>query len=56
MDQQDWVLGGFWFLSLLVVLQTSDYLGYLQTLLYYPFFILELVVCRFYILCLPLSF
>jgi len=31
------VLGGFWFLSLSVVLQTSYYLGYLQTLLYYPF-------------------
>jgi hypothetical protein len=34
MDQQDLVLRGFLFLHLLVVLQTFDYLGYLQTLLF----------------------
>jgi hypothetical protein len=58
MDQQDLVLGGFRFLSLSVVLQTFDYVGYLQTFLYYPyyFWILGLFVCGFYILFLPLSF
>jgi len=57
-DQQDLLLGRFLFLSLSVVLQTSDYLGYSQTLLYYPyyFWILKLFVCVFYILCLPLHF
>jgi len=37
----------FLFLSLSIVLQTSDYLCYLQTLLYYAyyFWILELFVC-----------
>jgi hypothetical protein len=46
-DQQDLVHGGFLFLSLSVVLQTSDYLGFLQTLFYHPyyFWILELFVC-----------
>jgi hypothetical protein len=46
-DHQDLVHGCFLFLPLLVVLQTFDYLGYLQTLLYYPyyFWILELFVC-----------
>jgi hypothetical protein len=36
-DQSDLLLGGFSFLSLLVVLQTSGLLGHLQTLLYFPF-------------------
>jgi hypothetical protein len=36
-DQQDLVLEGFGFFSLLVVLQTSNFLGYLQTLLYYSY-------------------
>jgi hypothetical protein len=58
LDHQDLVLGRFWFFYLSDVLQTSDFLGYLQTLFYYPYYfcILELVVCGFYILCLPLSF
>jgi hypothetical protein len=45
-DQQDLVLGGFLFLPLSVVLQTSDYLGYLQTLLFIPviFGLLELSI------------
>jgi hypothetical protein len=55
MDQQVLVHGGFLFLPLSIVLQTSVYLGYLQTFLYYPyyFWILELFVCGFSILCLP---
>jgi hypothetical protein len=40
-DQQDLVHGGFLLLPLSVVLQTSDYLGYLQTLLYYPYYFLD---------------
>jgi hypothetical protein len=36
MDQEDLVLGGFLLLPLSVLLQTSDYLGYLQTLLFIP--------------------
>jgi hypothetical protein len=37
----------FFFLSRSIVLQTSNYLSYLQTLPYYPYYflILELFVC-----------
>jgi hypothetical protein len=46
-DQQDLVHGGFFFIHLSVVLQTSNYLGYLYILLYYSYYfgILELFVC-----------
>jgi hypothetical protein len=54
-DHQVLVYGGFLFLPLSVVLQTSNYLGYLQTVLFYPyyFWILEPFFCRFSVLCLP---
>jgi hypothetical protein len=47
MDLQDLGHGGFLFLPLLVVLQNYEFSGYLQTLLYYPyyFWILKLFVC-----------
>jgi hypothetical protein len=35
-DHLDLILGRFLFLPLLVVLQNSNYLGYLQTLLFIP--------------------
>jgi hypothetical protein len=46
-DQKDLVQGGYLFLPISSVLQTSDYLGYLQTLLYYSyyFWILKIFVC-----------
>jgi hypothetical protein len=54
-DQWHLVHGGFLFLPQLAILQNSYYLSYLQTLLYYPyyFWILELFVCGFSIICLP---
>jgi hypothetical protein len=53
-DQQDLVHGGFLFLSLSVVLQTSDYLGFLM---FFLFLCLDFgtVILGYYILGLPLS-
>jgi hypothetical protein len=56
-DQLDLVLGGFSFLSQLVVLQTSNLLGLLQTLLYFPFVLdfrtFLFVDCKYYVYPCP---
>jgi hypothetical protein len=56
-DQQDLVLGRFLFLSLSVVLQTSNLLGHFQTLLYFSYFLdfRMFLSVDYLLLCLPLS-